>query len=112
LQFDKDFYYNFRAKKLKGVCMKKLKAFFAWLMVMPIMAFAGTQDNLGVQGVWDTVYSWIEDGYLQKIIALIFFVIGVMRATQSILQFFIMLGFAVLIFNAGTIIEKLAAATF
>ena len=92
--------------------MKKLKFILAWLMVMPVLAVAGTQDNLGVQGVWDKVYGWIEDGYVQKIIALIFFVIGVMRAMQSILQFFIMLGFAVLIFNAGEIIKKLAAATF
>jgi hypothetical protein len=37
---------------------------------------------------------------------------GVMRAMQSILQFFVMLGFAVLILNASTIIDKLASATF
>ena len=92
--------------------MSKIKAIFAWFMVMPMLALAGTSDNLGVQGVWNKIDSWLSDGYLHKIIAAIFFVIGVMRATQSILQFFLMLGFAVLIFNAGTIIEKLAGATF
>ena len=93
--------------------MKKLKAFFAWLMVMPIIAFAGTQnDNLGVGGVWTKVEGWLTDGYVHKIIAAIFFILGIMRATQSILQFFIMLGFAVLIFNAGAVIDKLTGATF
>jgi len=93
--------------------MKRLKFFFTfWLVVAPIMALAGTQDNLGVSGVWTKINGWLSDGYIQKIIAAIFFVIGVMRATQSILQFFIMLGFAVLIFNASTIINKLAGATF
>jgi heme/copper-type cytochrome/quinol oxidase subunit 2 len=90
----------------------KVRTFFMMLMLLPIMSFASTQDNLGVQNVWDKIDSWLQDGYIQKIIAAIFFVVGVMRAMQSILQFFIMLGFAVLIFNAQTIIEKLAGATF
>jgi len=90
----------------------RLKFVMAWMMVAPVLALAGTQDNLGVQNVWQKVQGWLTDGYVQKIIAAIFFVIGVMRATQSILQFFIMLGFAVLIFNASTIIDKLAGATF
>ena len=92
--------------------MKKLKFILAWLMIMPVLAVAGTEDKLGVKGVWDKINSWLTDGYVHKIIAAIFFVIGVMRAMQSILQFSIMLGFAVLIFNAGTIIGKLAGATF
>jgi len=91
---------------------KKAKFLFFVSMIMPVLSFAGTQDNLGVHGVWDKISSWLNDGYVQKIVAAIFFVIGVMRATQSILQFFIMLGFAVLIFNASTIINKLAGATF
>lgn len=89
-----------------------MKRLFALLMIAPALLLAGTQDNLGVSGVWDKINGWLSDGYIQKIVAAIFFVIGVMRATQSILQFFIMLGFAVLIFNAGTIINKLAGATF
>lgn len=91
---------------------RKAKFLFFVTMIMPVLSFAGTQDNLGVQNVWDKINSWLNDGYIQKIIAAVFFVIGVMRATQSILQFFIMLGFAVLIFNASTIINKLAGATF
>ena len=92
--------------------MKKLKAILFVTMMTPVLTLASTTDNLGVQGVWNKISSWLSDGYVQKIIAAIFFVMGVMRATQSILQFFIMLGFAVLIFNAGTIIQKLAGATF
>ncbi len=91
---------------------KKAKFLFFLTMIMPVLSFAGTQDNLGVQNVWDKINGWLSDGYIQKIVAAIFFVIGVMRATQSILQFFIMLGFAVLIFNASNIINKLAGATF
>lgn len=87
----------------------KIKMFF---LLLPVLSFAGTQDNLGVQNVWDKLDSWLQDGYLQKIIALIFFIVGVMRAMQSILQFFIMLGFAILIFNAQYIVDKLAGATF
>jgi hypothetical protein len=90
----------------------KIKMFFTLTMLLPVLSFAGTQDNLGVQSVWDKLDSWLQDGYLQKIIALIFFIVGVMRAMHSILQFFIMLGFAILIFNAQSIIEKLAGATF
>ncbi len=92
--------------------MKRIKLIFAWMALAPVIAIAGTEDNLGVQNVWDKISGWLNDGYIQKIVAAIFFVIGVMRATQSILQFFIMLGFAVLIFNAQNIIDKLAAATF
>lgn len=91
---------------------KKAKFLFFVSMIMPVLSFAGTQDNLGVQNVWDKINGWISDSYVQKIVAAVFFVVGVMRATQSILQFFIMLGFAVLIFNASTIINKLAGATF
>jgi len=92
--------------------MKKIKAFFYAVMIMPVLSFAGTEDNLGVQGVWNTIEGWLNDGYVHRIIAITFFFIGLLRATQSILQFFIMLGFAVLTFNAGTIIEKMAGATF
>jgi len=91
---------------------KKAKFLFFVSMIMPVLSFAGTQDNLGVQNVWDKINGWLNDGYVQKIVAAIFFVIGVMRATQSILQFFVMLGFAILIFNASTVINKLAGATF
>ena len=91
---------------------RKVKFLFFVSMLMPVLSFAGTQDSLGVQNVWDKINSWLSDSYVQKIIAAVFFVIGVMRATQSILQFFLMLGFAVLIFNASTIINKLAGATF
>ena len=90
----------------------KTKIQFFVLMTLPSLMFAGTNDNLGVQGVWDKINSWLTDGYVTKIVAAIFFVMGVMRAMQSILQFFIMLGFAVLILNASTIIDKLASATF
>jgi hypothetical protein len=95
-----------------GKAFLKVRTFFVMLMLLPMLSFASTTDNLGVQNVWDKINSWLQDGYIQKIIAAIFFVLGVMRAMQSILQFFIMLGFAVLIFNAQTIIEKLAGATF
>jgi len=90
----------------------KTKIMMFMFFMLPSLVFAGTDDNLGVQNVWDKINSWLSDGYVQKIIAAIFFVIGVMRATQSILQFFIMLGFAVLIFNASSVIDKLAGATF
>ena len=91
--------------------MKKV-AMFLLTLFMPMIVFASTNDNLGVSGVWDTISGWLQDGYIQKIVAAVFFIIGIMRATQSILQFFIMLGFAVLIFNASTVIDKLAGATF
>jgi len=92
----------------------KTKAKFMMFMVfvLPSIVFAGTDDNLGVSNVWDKINGWLTDGYVQKIVAAIFFVIGIMRAAQSILQFFVMLGFAVLIFNASNVIEKLAGATF
>jgi len=97
----------------KGVIMKKLKFLLLnAMLLLPNLVLAGTQDNLGVQNVWDKINGWLADGYVQKIVAAIFFVIGVMRAMQSILQFFIMLGFAILIFNASNVIDKLAAATF
>ena len=82
------------------------------LMTLPSLMFAGTNDNLGVKGVWDKISDWLSDSYVAKIVAAIFFVMGVMRAMQSILQFFVMLGFSVLILNASTIIGKLASATF
>jgi hypothetical protein len=85
---------------------------FFLLMTLPSLMFAGTDDNLGVKGVWDKISDWLSDGYVAKIVAAIFFVMGVMRAMQSILQFFVMLGFSVLILNASTIIGKLASATF
>jgi len=91
--------------------MGRIATFFLTLF-MPLIVFASTRDALGVKGVWTKISAWLQDGYIQKIIAAVFFIIGVMRATQSILQFFIMLGFAVLIFNASTIINKLAGATF
>jgi len=90
----------------------KAKFQFFLLMTLPTLMFAGTDDNLGVKGVWDKISDWLSDGYVSKIVAAIFFVMGVMRAMQSILQFFVMLGFAVLILNASTIIDKLASATF
>jgi large-conductance mechanosensitive channel len=95
-----------------GKAFSKVRTFFVMSMLLPMLSFASTTDNLGVKNVWDKIESWLADGYIQKIIAAIFFVLGVMRAMQSILQFFIMLGFAVLIFNADTIIKKLAGATF
>ncbi len=92
--------------------MKKIKWIFWFIVLYPALVFAGTQDNLGVQGVWDKIQSWLTDDYVRRIVAAIFFVIGIMRATASILQFFIMLGFSVLFLNANTIIEKLTGATF
>ena len=82
------------------------------LFMLPNLVFAGTDDNLGVKDVWTKISDWLTDGYVGKIVAAIFFVMGVMRASQSILQFFVMLGFAVLILNASAVIDKLAGATF
>jgi hypothetical protein len=92
--------------------VSRLQAFFLVSILLPVLSFAGTTDALGVKNVWQKISAWLGDSYIHKIIAAIFFVIGVMRATASILQFFIMLAFAVLIFNANTIINKLAGATF
>jgi len=76
-------------------------------------AFAGNTDGLGAKGLWDTVSSWLNDTYVSRILALLLFCVGVWRAfAGSILQFFLMLGFAVLITQGTSIVEALNSATF
>jgi len=82
------------------------------LFMLPNLVFAGTDDNLGVKPVWEKISDWLTDGYVEKIVAAIFLMMGIARARESILQFFIMLGYAVLVVNASTIIDKIAGATF
>ncbi|EOJ1335639.1 hypothetical protein ACM12L_000370, partial [Campylobacter jejuni] len=76
-------------------------------------AFAGNTDSIGAKGLWDIVSGWLNDTYVSRIIALLLFCVGVWRAfAGSILQFFLMLGFAVLVTQGSTIIETINSATF
>ena len=88
---------------------KRLVLFLAFVLSFgALSAVAGTsqQDALGIQGLWDTVSAWLDDAYATRIVALIFFCVGVWRAfAGSILQFFLMLGFAVLVTQGSSIIQ-------
>ncbi|HEB9308962.1 TPA: hypothetical protein RZK30_001729 [Campylobacter coli] len=76
-------------------------------------AFAGNTDSIGAKVLWDIVSVWLNDTYIARIITLLLFCVGVWRAfTGSILQFFLMLGFAVLVTQGSTIIETINSATF
>lgn len=93
--------------------MKKGILLLLLALILGEMAFAGTTNNLGAKGVWDTVSGWMEDTYVARLVALIFFCVGVWRAfAGSILQFFLMLGFAVLVTQGNTIISTMNSATF
>ena len=70
-------------------------------------------DKFGAQSLWNTLSGWLDDTYVARIIALMFFAVGVWRAfAGSILQFFLMLGFAVLVTQGNTIISAINSATF
>lgn len=89
--------------------------FFLLFMVafLATNAFAGNTDSIGAKGMWDIVSGWLNDTYVSRMIALLLFCVGVWRAfAGSILQFFLMLGFAVLVTQGTTIIEAINSATF
>ncbi|MCR6574451.1 hypothetical protein [Campylobacter insulaenigrae] len=91
------------------------KVFLLCLVLFGIStyAFAGTTDSLGLKSTWDIVGSWFEDGYASKLIAAGLFCVGLWRAyAGSILQFFLMLGFAILAMNGKNIIETLGSGLF
>lgn len=94
--------------------MKKHIVFLVFILgFLATSAFAGNTDSIGAKGLWDTVSGWLNDTYVSRIIALLLFCVGVWRAfAGSILQFFLMLGFAVLVTQGTTIIETINAATF
>lgn len=93
---------------------KKTLVFLAFVLSFGATAMlAGNTDGLGAKGLWDTVSGWLDDTYASRIIALLFFCVGVWRAfAGSILQFFLMLGFAVLVTQGTSIIEALNAGLF
>jgi len=94
--------------------LKKIAIVFTmFAFFLTTAAFAGTTDNLGAQSLWNTLSGWLDDTYIARIIALMFFAVGVWRAfAGSILQFFLMLGFAVLVTQGNTIISAINSATF
>lgn len=94
--------------------MKKTILLLVFMLSFGTMSlFAGNTDGLGAKGLWDTVSSWLDDTYASRIIALLFFCVGVWRAfAGSILQFFLMLGFAVLVTQGASIIEALNSGLF
>lgn len=93
---------------------KKVGLFLAMLlMLVGTSAFAGNTDTVGAQNLWNTLSGWLDDTYVARIIALMFFCVGVWRAfAGSILQFFLMLGFAVLVTQGNTIISAINSALF
>lgn len=96
-----------------GASVAKRNAGFLLLLIafLGTTVFAGTNDNLGLSAMWTTISGWITDGYLTKIIGLIFFVVGVQRAFMgSVLQFFFMLGLSLLVINASTIMSTMFSA--
>lgn len=94
--------------------MKKFSLLLVVLLaLLGTTAFAGTADTLGAKNLWNTLSAWLDDTYISRIIALMFFSVGVWRAfAGSILQFFLMLGFAVLVTQGNTIISAINSATF
>jgi hypothetical protein len=98
----------FMASKMGKIVLMVL----AFAVIAGVSAYAGSTDNLGIKTTYDSVVGWFTDTYVSRTVAIILFVIGVTRAIQGQwLQFFIMLGFAVLISQGQTIIEKLFSAT-
>jgi len=92
--------------------LKKIAILFA-LFAFGTAAFAGTTDNLGASQLWSTLSGWLDDSYIGRILALMFFAVGVWRAfAGSLLQFFLMLGFAALITQGNAIISAINGATF
>lgn len=97
----------FASKKVKIAMMLALFA-----LLVGTFAHAGTTDNLGIQTTYAKIVGWFTDTYVSRTVAIILFVVGVTRAIGGQwLQFFIMLGFAVLISQGQTIIEKLFTGT-
>ena len=93
---------------------RKTLVFLAFVLSFGATAMlAGNTDGLGAKGLWDTVSGWLNDTYASRIVALLFFCVGVWRAfAGSILQFFLMLGFAVLVTQGTSIIEALNSGLF
>lgn len=91
---------------------KVIAAMVLLAMMIGASAHAGTSDNLGIKGTYDIIVGWFTDAYVSRTVAIVLFVIGVTRAVQgAFLQFFIMLGFAILISQGQTIIEKIFTGT-
>ena len=93
---------------------RRLLLFLAFALSFgAVNMLAGNVDGLGAKGLWDTVSGWLNDTYASRIIALLFFCVGVWRAfAGSILQFFLMLGFAVLVTQGTSIIEAMNGGLF
>ncbi|HEC1759515.1 TPA: hypothetical protein R1698_001131 [Campylobacter lari] len=92
---------------------KKIFLLCLVLFGLSTYALAGTTDSLGLKSTWDTVASWFEDGYVSKLIAAGLFCVGLWRAyAGSILQFVLMLAFAVLAMNGKNVIEALGSGLF
>jgi hypothetical protein len=92
---------------------KLLLTLFGILAIFSLNAFAGTDDNLGLSGTWDTVQGWISDGYLTKMISGIMLIVTIfMFSKQMVAQGFLFLILIVVITQLDTIIGKLASATF
>lgn len=93
---------------------KKTFVFLAFVLSFGATTMlAGNTDSLGAKGLWDTVSGWLSDTYASRIIGLLFFCVGLWRAfAGSILQFFLMLGFAVLVTQGTSIIEAINGSLF
>lgn len=93
---------------------RKTLVFLAFVLSFGATAMlAGNTDGLGAKGLWDTVSGWLNDTYMRRIIALLFFCVGIWRAfAGSILQFFLMLGFTIVISQGNSIIEALHGGLF
>lgn len=92
---------------------KKILLLVFMLSFGTISLFAGNTDGLGAKGLWDTISSWLDDTYASRVIALLFFCVGVWRAfAGSILQFFLMLGFTILVNQGTNIIEAVNSGLF
>ncbi|MEA3373732.1 MAG: hypothetical protein U9Q62_08600 [Campylobacterota bacterium] len=92
--------------------MKKYFGIALFAMFMGASLWAGTNDNLGLSSMWTVIQGWVQDGYLSKILGLMFFAVGVQRAFDGqLLQFFLMLGLSLLIVNADTIMATIFSAT-
>ena len=93
--------------------MKKIQLMFLLLVALVgTAAMAGTAgDALGLASTWTTIQSWLNDSAFVSIIGLIFFAVGIQRAFMgSVLQFFMMLGMALLVVNADTIMTATMGA--
>lgn len=92
---------------------KKLLFFICFLGLFTTFSFAGNNDSIGVKGLWDRLEELLNDGYVRRIVFFMLLGIGFWRMVAgSILQFVLMVIFAILFLQIGTIIDTLSAGVF